>query len=83
MKAATTLSILLAILMGWMNATADYVGRQTCISKCLQNNKGKFMRPMHRVMCKLYCTPRHGAKLTGDETNIHPSLNGRDAIYNM
>lgn len=81
MKAYSGITLLVVLLAGFVRGQQDFRSREKCIQKCLANNKKKIMRPIHRLMCKLHCNPRHGGKANENTTFVHPGFNGKDAVY--
>ncbi|KAG6440049.1 putative integral membrane protein [Babesia bovis T2Bo] len=69
-----------ALFVGSSFGITDLRLRQQCIEKCLVNHKAKFMRPMHRLMCKISCNRRHGQAFDTAEHALHPAFNGLDGL---
>ncbi|CDR96823.1 hypothetical protein BBBOND_0307270 [Babesia bigemina] len=72
---------LLMFLAGFTYADGDAQRRQQCIDKCVTKHKTKVMRPMHRLLCKISCRARHGAKIEESLVYVHPAYNGKDALF--
>ncbi|ORM39998.1 uncharacterized protein BXIN_1243 [Babesia sp. Xinjiang] len=76
-----TIVTALMLISGFTSAETDVRRRQQCIDKCISNQKGKFLRPAHRLMCKIYCNKRHGSEPLVENLSLHPAFNGQDALF--